>query len=735
LGLAPNAVAALAYRAREGLRQAYLNAHIQARPPAGCEDIVPKLGAYVRNDLSNRDRRKVEEHLQTCDRCPAIVAELEEAGSRLKVLLIPLIAGIPASAYLSGIGAAGAGGLVGWTSRTIQRAKDAGPGAQVAMVVGAVAAAGILAVGSLAVARAVTGSPDEDVAITTPGGDGGGGGDSGGAGSGGGDSGGGGSAPAAATGSDAPAATDAPPTAQPGTQAGGDTTIPEDEPSDVAPPVEPETTTEPAPSPTAGATVPTVPTVSTTPTIPTTPPTTAPPPTAFSIGFGTAGPAYAGLGVTIPVTAGNSGTAGAVSLGPGRSAPPALAAALPRQTPAPVPPTVTIPLAPGVGFGAVDNPEWSCSVAAGVLQCVLPSLAPGASSEGLIQLTLDVAAGSTVTLTPTISDGTGPPIAGTPLVITVQPQPAGLSDMIVDRADVALLGNAVLTCDPAANFCVDARDAPATTPPGQVDKSAQLMVYVDVDADPSTFNSSTATLTMPAGAEVLLARLTWGGSVQAGGGGGPAPDGAARDVVLLRGPTAATPAPVTATVLSPDPTADARYMASADVTAIVQANGSGVYTVANVQTGTGRTVFGGWALHVVYRDPAAPLRLVALSDQITTVNRGGSASLTLPGLAPSTVDRPSTLSFAAVEGDYGLLPETASANGVALANPLNPVDNPFNGSISSPAARAPAFVNNFGFDADQFAMTVPAGATEVVIDMSSSQDRFRLGTVGLVVPL
>jgi hypothetical protein len=99
------------------------------------------------------------------------------------------------------------------------------------------------------------------------------------------------------------------------------------------------------------------------------------------------------------------------------------------------------------------------------------------------------------------------------------------------------------------------------------------------------------------------------------------------------------------------------------------------------------------------------------------------------------VDRPSTLSVAAVEGDYGLLPETASANGVALANPVNPVDNPFNSSISSPAARAPAFVNNFGFDADQFAMTVAAGATEVVIAMSSNQDRFRLGAIGLVVPL
>jgi hypothetical protein len=292
----------------------------------------------------------------------------------------------------------------------------------------------------------------------------------------------------------------------------------------------------------------------------------------------------------------------------------------------------------------------------------------------------------------------------------------------------------VVTCDPAANFCASARDTPAATPPGQVDKSAQRMVYVDVDADPQTFNSSSATLTMPAGAQVLLARLTWGGSVLAGGGGSPAPDGPARDVVVLGGP-ATGPVSVVATSLSPDPTANDRYMASTDVTAVVQANGPGTYTVANVQTGTGRTVFGGWALQVVYRDPAAPLRLVALSDQIATVNRGGRTSLTIPGLAASSVDRPSTLSFAAVEGDYGLLPEAALANGVALANPLNAVNNPLNSSNSSPAARVPSFVNNFGFDVDQFAVTVAAGATEVVIDISSSQDRFRLGAVGLVVPL
>ena len=197
------------------------------------------------------------------------MAELEEAGSKLRMLLIPMIAGIPAAAYLSGIGAVGAGGLLGLTSRTVQRAKDSGPVAQAAMVVGAVAAAGLLAVGSLAVARAVTGGSGEETAITTPGGAGGGSGGGGGGtgdGSSGSDaSGGGGSdrwARDAPAGSDAPAVTDAPPTAEPSVVSpGGDSTIPEDEAPDLTPPVEPETTTGPTPPPTTGATVPTVPTI------------------------------------------------------------------------------------------------------------------------------------------------------------------------------------------------------------------------------------------------------------------------------------------------------------------------------------------------------------------------------------------------------------------------------------------------------------------------------------------
>ena len=49
---------------------------MQASTPLSCRPTIDKLGAYVREDISASDRRKVEEHLAGCDRCTAIFAEL-----------------------------------------------------------------------------------------------------------------------------------------------------------------------------------------------------------------------------------------------------------------------------------------------------------------------------------------------------------------------------------------------------------------------------------------------------------------------------------------------------------------------------------------------------------------------------------------------------------------------------------------------------------------------------------
>jgi RNA polymerase sigma factor (sigma-70 family) len=81
LGLTPNGAAALAYRAREGLRQAYLQAHIAEPAQAGCRPIAGRLGAWIRGRLSKKQTAWVKAHLSACGRCRALAAELRDLNA------------------------------------------------------------------------------------------------------------------------------------------------------------------------------------------------------------------------------------------------------------------------------------------------------------------------------------------------------------------------------------------------------------------------------------------------------------------------------------------------------------------------------------------------------------------------------------------------------------------------------------------------------------------------------
>ena len=86
-GMSANSVSALAYRAREGLRQAYLQMHMADTAAEECRWVTERLGARVRNGLSRRDTVKVDEHLDECARCAAVYLELSEVNSNLAGIL------------------------------------------------------------------------------------------------------------------------------------------------------------------------------------------------------------------------------------------------------------------------------------------------------------------------------------------------------------------------------------------------------------------------------------------------------------------------------------------------------------------------------------------------------------------------------------------------------------------------------------------------------------------------
>ena len=101
--MTPNGVSALAYRAREGLRQAYLQVHLGQLDTEDqqCRATVDRLGAWTRNGLSKRETAQVEAHLDGCDRCRALAAELADVNGALRSIIAPLVLG---------------GNVFGWTA-------------------------------------------------------------------------------------------------------------------------------------------------------------------------------------------------------------------------------------------------------------------------------------------------------------------------------------------------------------------------------------------------------------------------------------------------------------------------------------------------------------------------------------------------------------------------------------------------------------------------------------------
>ncbi|MEZ0140449.1 sigma-70 family RNA polymerase sigma factor [Microbacterium sp. NRRL B-14842] len=105
LGMKAGAVSQLAFRAREGLREAWIQAHLRsASPGSECQWTIEHLGAYSRGNLATRDHRRLELHLDECARCMIVAAEAKDVSKRLALVLLPLVLGATgASGYLAAL--------------------------------------------------------------------------------------------------------------------------------------------------------------------------------------------------------------------------------------------------------------------------------------------------------------------------------------------------------------------------------------------------------------------------------------------------------------------------------------------------------------------------------------------------------------------------------------------------------------------------------------------------------
>ncbi|MBT2476698.1 sigma-70 family RNA polymerase sigma factor [Streptomyces sp. ISL-94] len=113
-GLSPNATAVLASRAREGLKQAYLQAHVSSAPSEGgdCARYADRLGAYARGGLRMRAERGLRKHLEECAKCRLAAGELRDVNAGIPALLPVAVIGWFAAGYAAKAAGVVAGGAV-----------------------------------------------------------------------------------------------------------------------------------------------------------------------------------------------------------------------------------------------------------------------------------------------------------------------------------------------------------------------------------------------------------------------------------------------------------------------------------------------------------------------------------------------------------------------------------------------------------------------------------------------
>ena len=190
---------------------------------------------------------------------------------------------------------------------------------------------------------------------------------------------------------------------------------------------------------------------------------------------------------------------------------------------------------------------------------------------------------------------------------------------------------------------------------------------------------STAKLNIPVGATVTHAFLYWGATLPAAG--------ADTSVTVERPGAGGFSQPVTA--LTSYLSANNSYQSVADVTALVQANGTGTYRISGVDSENvvdlnSSNNFGGWWMAVFYSDGTTPLRNLALYEGLDNVSGGNNQNVTLSGFLVPNFGFTGKLGVITYEGDVSITGDQLFFNGgAALFDAQNPVNNFFNGTRSN----------------------------------------------------
>ncbi len=321
------------------------------------------------------------------------------------------------------------------------------------------------------------------------------------------------------------------------------------------------------------------------------------------------------------------------------------------------------------------------------------------------------------------------------------------------HGDIAIASNSILTCRAGTTSAMGGTGVGGVAcATAQADGTRSLvnndfpMDLIDVDADGTTFDSSTADLTIPATAMVQWAGLYW--SCDDALVGDPMPVRASEGTVAFRVPGAAAYANVTAAAADLTRVgAINRYMGFVDVTTQVAAARGGTYAVGNIQcTNTTATnpqsnLRGGWSLVVVLADPTLALRNLTVFDGFEQYGNGGVTFPISGFVTPPTGVVQTTVGLITWEGDRGLgdslsVSCTMPATGAVAVGDggINPTTDIGNSTVSIRGVRgpgAPAYANTLGFDADLFSQpgALPNGCRAASVRAVTTGEVIEIGVM------
>ncbi len=304
-------------------------------------------------------------------------------------------------------------------------------------------------------------------------------------------------------------------------------------------------------------------------------------------------------------------------------------------------------------------------------------------------------------------------------------------------------------------------------------------VFVDIDSDPTTFNSSSANLSNPSpGSSCLTIErvfLYWaaadkeyevdGSGTPIAGNGGVEPSWNFDDIKLMLPGSSNYEATLTADEViyrgRDDHFVNDPYICVKDITSYVQglSDPFGTYQVANVKAtegqllshGGGRTgTSGGWQIVFVWQSPLMPQKHITLFDgyaHITSTQNNFDVTFDGFQTVPNGEVK-ANMVIGSFEGDRGisrdqLLILDTSNSWEPLSTPMRPANNFFNSSITTNGSdfldRMPASSNTLGYDASLFHLEntgnslITNNQTSATVRMTSDQEVYGLYLLGMAV--